>query len=166
MKVQVRIPAAVYEAARADLARPHAFAAERVGFFSAALGFPEERRAYVLLTRYVPIPDEQYVHDPGAGARIGTVAIREAIQRVLDEGSGQFHVHMHEHYGQPRPSFMDSRETPRLIESLAAAGPGSAHGAIILSRDSAWARVWAPGVERPVIASRITAVGSPLRFLA
>jgi hypothetical protein len=166
MKVQVRIPLALYEAARADLARPHPFAAERVGFFSTALGLSEGKHAFVLLTRYIPIPDEQYVNDPGAGARIGAAAIRTAIQRVLDEDSGQLHVHVHEHYGPPRPSLMDSRETPRLIESLAAAGPGSAHGAIILSQDGAWARIWLPGLARPLAASRISVVGAPLRFLS
>src|SRR5437660_1176754 len=38
MKTEVRFPGNVYSAARRDLARPHPFAAERVGFVAARLG--------------------------------------------------------------------------------------------------------------------------------
>lgn len=161
MRLSVRIPQVLHEAALADLERPHPFAAERIGFFSASFG----AEAIVCLTAYHAIADDDYVDDPCAGARINSRAIRAALQRVLDEQSGQVHVHVHHHRGRPAPSSMDARELPPLVRSFAAAGPRQVHGGLILSLDSAWADLWLPGQPRPEPAARITGVGFPLRFL-
>ena len=161
MKYAIRIPGTLYSAALADLERPHPFAAERIGFFSANFG----AQAIVCLTAYHAIADDDYIDDPRAGARINSRAIRGAMQRVLDEQSGQIHVHLHHHCGHPRPSPMDSRELPPLIRSFAATGPDQVHGGLILSLDSAWANLWLPGQTEPTTAERITSVGFPLRFL-
>jgi len=165
MKVAIRIPGTLYASALADLERTHPFAAERIGFFSASCGHGNKDENIVCLTAYHPVADDDYVDDPCAGARINSRAIRSALQRVLDEQSGQIHVHLHHHRGRPAPSSMDARELPPLIRSFSAAGPQQVSGGLILSLDSAWADLWLPGHTQLQPATRITSVGFPLRFL-
>jgi hypothetical protein len=165
MKVELRIPGQIYADALADLMRPHPFAAERVGFFSTAVGRLGDDGMIVLVTSYSVVGDQDYIDDPGAGARIGADAIRAVLQRILDHDCGQLHVHLHCHSGLPRPSRMDEREMPPLARSMGKVGLGHAHGAVILSRDRAWANVWAPGNVRPVLASKVTVVGFLFGFL-
>lgn len=165
MKAEIRLLGSVYAAVVSDLSRPHPFAMERVGFLSVALGKLSRDHVLLLAYDYTPVPDQQYIEDPWAGACIGPDAIRAAMQRTLSSGSGQFHVHLHDHSGQPRPSSTDLRDMPPLLKSLGVAGPGSAHGAIILSRDGAWAQVAVPGSNKPIEASAVTIVGFPLLFL-
>jgi len=165
MKVEIRIAGSVYAAAIADLNRPHPFAAERVGFLSTAIGKISSDHVLLLGHSYSSLPDEHYVDDLRAGACIGSNAIRASLQRVLSTGSGQLHVHVHDHYGQPRPSATDLRDMPPLIKSLSVTGPNCAHGAIIFSRDRAWAQVAVPGSPRLVEATTVTVIGFPFLFL-
>jgi len=164
MKVRVRIPRELYARVRDDLARRHEFAYERVGFLSARLGNIAGDRPLVLLTDYHPVPDDQYVDDPSSGARINSVAIREAMQRVLDTGTGVFHVHCHEHRGRPGFSWMDLEETPRVVSGLRVAGPAQVHGMLLLSNDHCIAHVWMPGSDEPVVAASVSVVGYPLEL--
>jgi hypothetical protein len=165
MRARVRIPAAVYAAALADLKRPHAFAAERVGFMSAKVGNRTGEPLLVLGTGYEPVDDDHYVEDEYVGARINTDAIRANMQRILDTGEGSFHVHLHPHKGAPRLSQTDRREIPRLVESFRLVGPSAAHGIVVLSEDRALGVIWGLGAPEPVEAEEITVVGWPLRFL-
>lgn len=164
MRVRVRIPRGLYARVRADLARRHEFAYERVGFLSARLGNVAGNRPLILLTDYHPVPDDQYVDDPKSGARINSVAIREAMQRVLDAGTGAFHVHSHEHRGRPGFSPMDMEETPRVVSGLRVAGPAQAHGMLLLSNDHCVAHVWMPASDKPVATAGISVVGYPLEI--
>lgn len=164
MTVCVRIPRELYTRMRDDLRRRHEFAYERVGFLSAKLGNRNGDELLVLLNDYHPVPDDQYIDDPYSGARINEVAIRESMQRVLDTGSGSFHVHWHAHRGRPGFSSMDLEETPRIVSSLRVAGPGQAHGMLLLSDDHCIARVWVPGSEDPLVVSRVSVVGYPLEI--
>jgi hypothetical protein len=165
MRARVRIPAALYAAALADLKRPHAFAAERVGFMSAKVGNRSGEPLLVLATGYEPVDDGHYVEDEYVGARINADAIRANMQRILDTGEGSFHVHLHPHRGAPRLSRTDRREIPRLVESFRPVGPDAAHGIIVLSEDRALGVVLRPGEPEPVEAEEIAVVGWPLRFL-
>jgi hypothetical protein len=164
MTVHVRTPRELYTRMRGDLARKHKFAYERVGFLSAKLGNRRGNESLVLFNDYHPVPDDQYIDDPYSGARINEVAIREAMQRVLDTGSGSFHVHWHAHRGGPGFSSMDLEETPRIVSSLRVAGPGQAHGMLLLSDDHCIAQVWMPGSDDPLVASRVSVVGYPLEI--
>ena len=162
MRVTVRLPRPLLDEVRADLVKPHRFAAERVGFLYGRLCHAGEGRKLVLMTGYATVSDDRYIDDPSAGARIDSHAIREAMQGVLDRGEGAFHVHLHDHRGTPRLSPMDRAEIPRLIPSFRAVGPQLAHGLIILSRDRCIADVWLPGSIKPVEAERVAVVGYPL----
>jgi hypothetical protein len=165
MNVIVRIPRSIYEMARTDLAREHAFAAERIGFLSGKTGDANEEGLIILLNRYLSIPDEDYIDDPCFGARIDSTAIRRAMQHVLDTGDSMFHLHVHEHSGKPGFSRMDHAEIPRLVESFRAVGPTAPHGMMLFSRDSAHAEVLPPGHGQFSTASKVAIVGFPISFL-
>jgi hypothetical protein len=157
MPVAVQLPRRLYHEVLADLRRPHAHAAERVGFLYGRLAPGEP--PLVAMTRYVPVPDEQYVVDDTVGARINGDAIRAAMQGVLETGDGVFHTHLHEWPGPPSFSPMDNEELPRLIPAFRAVGPAQATGLFLLSPDSAIADVWLPGSRGPERAARISIVG-------
>ncbi|MDP3071326.1 MAG: hypothetical protein Q8N18_13635 [Opitutaceae bacterium] len=165
MKVELRIPSTIRAEALKDLARQHAFAFERVGFLAATTTLLGLDHHLVLITDYHPVPDDHYIDDPSVGACIGGAAIRAAMQRVIDEGKGQLHVHLHDHAGPTGPSFTDRKGLPPVVRSLATVGPNQASGYLLFSSDSAWAELRVPGVAAPVLATKITSVGFPLLFL-
>jgi hypothetical protein len=164
MKIEIRIPASVRAEAMQDLARPHPFAFERVGFLAVTTAQLGVGHHVVLVTGYHSVPDGDYVDEPSVGACLGSAAIRAAMQRVLDDGQGQLHVHLHNHAGPPGPSFTDRRGLPPVVRSLATVGPQHASGYLIFSADSAWAELRIPGVTEPVLATKITSIGFPLLF--
>lgn len=164
MNFILRCTEELYAAALTDLRRPHPFAYERVGFFSTASVDAHENRL-VLLTGYHPVPDGHYLRSRKVGAMLGPEAIRTALGRALAERTGQLHVHLHEHDGEPIPSPTDSRELPPLAQSLGRAAPDQTSGYAILSNDAAWAELYPPPSHKPVVASRWTVIGFPLRFL-
>lgn len=157
MPIAIHLPRDLYHGILADLRRPHAHAAERIGFLYGRL-VPGDA-PLVVMTRYVPVPDEQYVVDDTVGARINGDAIRAAMQGVLDTGDGVFHTHLHEWPGTPSFSRTDNEEMPRLIPAFRAVGPTQAAGLFLLSPDSAVADVWLPGAAGPERAARISVVG-------
>ena len=55
MKVEIRIPGSLYADAIADLTRSHPFAAERIGFFSVALGRLSAEHLLLLVNGFSPI---------------------------------------------------------------------------------------------------------------
>ena len=79
MRIKIKLTGALHAEIIRDLARPHPFAAERVGFVSGRMGTLADNGRLVLLTRYHSIPDDQYLDDPSVGARIGSEAITWAI---------------------------------------------------------------------------------------
>jgi hypothetical protein len=163
MSITIRLTQKVYEEVLRDLRRPHAHAAERVGFLYGRVAAGPS--PLILMTRYSPVADERYVYYLDVGARIDGDAIRAALQGVLDSGDGVFHTHLHEWPGRPGFSLVDNRELPRLIPAFQAVGRGQATGLFLLSPDSAIADVWLPGAQRPQRAGRIAVVGYPLRFI-
>ncbi|WP_020467993.1 hypothetical protein [Zavarzinella formosa] len=156
MPITIHLPRALHQAILADLRRPHAHAAERIGFLYGRLA--TDSVPVILMTRYVPVPDEQYVVDHTVGARINGDAIRAAMQGVLDTGDGVFHTHMHEWSGRPSFSPTDDDELPNLIPAFRAVGRDQASGLFLLSPDSAIADVWLPSARGPERASQITLV--------
>jgi hypothetical protein len=112
----------------------------------------------IVMTRYAPVPNDQYVVDDTVGARINGDAIRAAMQGVLDTGDGVFHTHLHEWPGTPSFSRTDNEEMPKLIPAFRAVGPTQATGLFLLGLDSAIADVWLPGATAPDRAARISII--------
>lgn len=164
MNVQLRMTRHIYNQIRADLSRPHPFAGERVGFLFAKHGLADGDTILVLPANYQVIPDDQYIDDPKVGAKINSIAIRNAMQRSMDNGESVFHVHMHEHLGRPAFSRLDRRELFFLIQSFQNVSPKLPHGAMVLSYDDTAALIWLPNEEKPVSVAKITVVGYPVTF--
>src|SRR5262249_26964136 len=99
---------------RSDLARPHPFAHERVGFITvrAAMGW---HHLVLLAQDYHPVADADYLDDPSVGAMMGQEAIRKALDVALLNPVGMFHVHMHELPGRLWFSPTDLREQLRYV---------------------------------------------------
>ena len=161
MPIAIELPRTLYHEVVADLRRPHAHAAERIGFLYGRL--TSAVAPLIVMTRYVSVQDGQYVVDYKVGARINGDAIRAAMQGVLDTGEGVFHTHLHEWPGPPSFSATDDKELPNLIPAFRAVGPTQATGLFLLSPDSAIADVWLPGARWPKRASRISIVDYTFR---
>lgn len=163
--VQIRMTGSLHYRIHQDLARPHPFAAERVGFAFGRLGTLADEGKLILLTRYQSIPDEQYIEDETVGARIGSEAMTWAMQAVYHGRSsreGIFHVHVHPHAGRTGMSRTDAREIPKLMPGFQSVGREAAHGIVILSRDHGAGWVWLPGRKEGVAANVISVIGKPL----
>ena len=149
---------------RADLSRPHGFAAERIGFLDGRLAEAGDGVQLVLMTGYQPVDDDHYINDRRSGARINSQAIRGAMQRVLDRGQGGFHVHMHRWPGRPVLSHMDADEIPPVVTGLRRVGLGYAHGIVLLHQQECAAWVWLPGSDNAIEAQSVSVVGFPINI--
>jgi hypothetical protein len=160
--VKMKLPGSLYRHMLADLKRPHRFAYERVGFVYAKTTVLSDGTYLINYIEYNPVADEHYVEDDSVGARIGSAAIRGAMQKILDENYSGFHVHLHNHIGQPRPSGDDKEGLPGIVESFANVKPNQPHGILILSKDSFYALVKVNGERHFVIPEIIAAVQYPM----
>lgn len=166
MGTAIKLTSVLYTAMLADLARPHPFALERVGFVRARQTVGEDQ-LLILLTRYHSIPDDEYLEDPTVGARIGTNSLTWAMQACHAGRStheGLFHVHVHAHDGETDMSGTDATELPRVVSGLRAVNTATAHGIIIFSLNHGTAWVWHPGPGRPVRVDTISVIGAPLHI--
>lgn len=163
--VHVRIPRSLYERIHVDLKRPHHHAAERVGFLITSFKQYADGSFLLLMNDYHPLSDDEYVPDSSCGARIGSDAIRAAMQRVMNTGLGSFHVHIHYGSGIPCLSNTDRRELPRLVQSLCVVGPDCVHGIFLLSENACTCWVWLPGFDEPVVPEQISVVSYPMTFI-
>lgn len=140
-KLTAEISNSLYFEVRKDLARPHAFALERVGFLLCEYS----EKAETLTTRfYSPIKDSDYLEDEFVGACINSNPIRTAIQLSLKHSLGIFHVHTHEHSGNPYFSGIDLKSLAEFMPALKALNIGAPHGGFLFSEDRFLAKAWMP----------------------
>jgi hypothetical protein len=142
----------------ADLERPHTFAAERLGFLRCKTSWAKDE-LLILAAVYEAIPDEQYVDDPSAGCFFDEKAMRTMLQYSLTNHESIFHIHMHDHFGTPRFSRTDLRESAQYVPDFWHVTPDLPHGTIVLSRDMASGLCWYPKSQQVFEINRITAVG-------
>jgi hypothetical protein len=163
--VIVRIPGRLHIGMLNDLRRSHPFAFERVGFLFTRTKMLADGSVLLLAVEYVPIEDEDYIEDNTVGAKIGSVAIRKAMQHCYDLGAGCFHVHLHDHRAKPSPSHTDNKSLPRLVKSFMNITDQQANGILILSEDSAFSMIQLPGTRQFSRQNKITIVSFPMSFL-
>lgn len=161
MKTAFRIASALVGTIREDLARPHPFAAERVGFVSArpALAGPT---LSIIAVDYHSVADDDYEKDHRVGAMIGADAMRKALQVAYRGNLSMFHIHMHGHAGAPWFSQVDLSEYPRFVPDFFNVQAGLPHGAILLSRDEIIGLLWTGKERQPELLDEIIEVGAPL----
>jgi hypothetical protein len=164
MSTQLRIPKPFIDNVREDLRRPHEFAFERVGFTFCRSGTLKSGNLLLPIS-YNAVRDADYLRDGTVGARIGSGAIRIAMQQALDNEVTVLHVHLHPHKGRPGMSAVDSSESQKLIPSFFNVRPNRPHGALILSEDSAAAWLWTNKQDRPIVLRDVSIIGSPVRLL-
>jgi hypothetical protein len=160
-RLLVRLRCDLVEQVRADLARPHPFAFERVGFLYGRTETLDRTGVVVLVREFESVPDSDYLPDRGHGATIGTAAIRRALAHALETGDSILHVH--EHLGPAGPSSTDRRMYRELTPTYVAAAPAAAHGGLILGSESAYCVLWPPG-GRTFVSASARVVGFPLAF--
>ena len=165
MRVVFKLVDQLLERVRLDLARPHEFAAERVGFFICRVAGLVPEGVIVLAHDYRPVEDEDYIDDPTVGAMMGPTAIRKALEFALNNKTGMFHVHMHEHTGRPRFSRTDTRESAKFVPDFWNVSPEMPHGALVASTDSLYGFCWYPGMSAPIEIGEFVVVGSPMAFV-
>ena len=134
MKVALKMTRRLIDHTLAELNRPHAYAAERVGFL-ACRRVTSKGCVTLLGYEYMPVADAHYVRDLTCGARIDGRAIRAAMERSIADKCSLVHVHTHGSYGQPEPSHTDKKELPGIAESINNVVPNANHGWIVLSGD-------------------------------
>jgi hypothetical protein len=161
MKIHVKITGELLASIRADLCRRHAFAHERVGFLKAGASMVD-RTLILFAIAYQPVADEDYERDPLVGARIGGTAMRKGLQFAYQSRSTLLHVHTHGGRGRPEFSGIDLRSGAEFVPGFFHAIPRMPHGMIVLSNDSATAKVWLDEFDHGSYASCFTAVGAPL----
>jgi hypothetical protein len=160
MTITFKITRQLFAAVCDDLRRPHSFAAERVGWLRCRVGNAPDGGLLVLAHDYCPVADDQYVRDRSVGAMMGSAAIRAALQLALKGDTCVFHVHLHDHNGQPGFSTTDARETAKFVPDFWHVSPNLPHGAVIFSNDSMCGRCWYPGGAAVEI-TKFVIVGAP-----
>ncbi len=164
MKILFKMTSSLLQEVRQDLARPHAFAAERVGFLSCGVA-RSKGGIMVLASQYHPVADQDYIDDQSVGAMMGADAIRKALQLAYGLKRSMFHVHVHEHEGRPWFSSTDLRENRKFMPDFWHVRPEYPHGALVLSMDSAAGLCWVQANRKPIRISDFDVVGRPMTLL-
>ena len=151
---------------KADLARPHPFAFERVGFIYVRRGTLGEGQL-LLTASYQPVRDEHYTKAKAGdlvGAIINRYAITEAMQKALTTGEGVFHVHMHhfDSFGEPF-SRVDLRSLNELMPNFYSVSKDALHGAILITPKNILGKYWTPDRTAHNL-QMISVVGDPAIF--
>ena len=163
MIVTIRCPRTFHAGLVTDLERRHAFAYERVGWVFAKTSSATENEMLLFPVEYVPVKDSDYVRDDVVGARFNTASIRAALQHARNTGLSCLQTHRHDHWGHTAFSRVDINTIDNLAPSFGAMAPKAPHGGLVLSRDSAAARLWLPGGAAPAT-PRIVLIGFPMFF--
>lgn len=158
MRATIRIRSADLADMRADLARRHPFAWERVGFLTASATASADQ-LLLLVRGYLPVDDDDYVDGSGVGAEIGSEAFRKALQWAYRPRSALIHVHTHHGHGRPGFSGVDLRSGFQFVPSFFTTIPRMPQGMVVLSNDSATGLIWLSEDQAPVQVENFTQVG-------
>jgi len=159
MNTIFKITSGLLEGVRADLARPHPYAAERVGWISA--GLVEQGDGLLVLAReYRSVEDDDYLDDPTVGAMMGADAIRKARQWAMNDSAAIFHVHTHGGNRIPWFSRDDIEGHEKYVRNFFGVAPTCAHGALVLSDRYAAGKIWTAKKAEAKRISRFVEVSS------
>ncbi len=161
MKVALKITGSLLDLVRRDLARPHFFAHERVGFLTA--GAAAVPGGLMLVVRgYMPVADEDYEVAPKVGARIGSNAMRKAAQAAYRPASTILHVHTHGGRGLPGFSGVDLESGNEFVPGFFQSCPKMPHGLLVLSDNGATGLLWLEPGKPSMSIDRFIRIDQPL----
>lgn len=163
MRIHFKIPQDLYRSIHKDLARPHDFSEERLGFI---LCRPTQAitGTVIVAQDYLVTRDEWYIRDPRFGCVFNTDAMRAAMQAALTHNASIFHVHAHQHRGVPWFSRADLRESAEFVPNFWHVRPALPHGTLVFSTDRIAGLCWYPGQQIPQKIQKCSVVGSPLQI--
>lgn len=162
MNVQLKIDGRLLDQVRQDLRRPHPFAHERVGFFTA--GVADLGDCLLLLVRdYTPVADEDYEIDPNVGAKIGSAAMRKAVQSAYRPAAALLHVHTHGGRGKPGFSGVDLKSAMAFVPGFFETTPRMPHGLLVLSDNAAHGLLWLANNLPPETIDQFRRIDAPLQ---
>lgn len=162
MTVRLKIDGRLLDDARQDLRRPHAFAHERVGFFTAGAA-DLSGRLLLTVRDYMPVSDEDYEIDRKVGAKIGSAAMRKAVQSAYRPPAALLHVHTHGGRGKPAFSGVDLNSAKNFVPGFFETTPRMPHGLLVLSNDSVHGILWLANDRPPVIIDEFQRIDAPLQ---
>jgi hypothetical protein len=162
MRSRFKIPSRLMARIRADLARPHAFAHERVGFLTAGIAAAPNGDLLLFAREYRPVEEDDYVPDPTVGVKIGGAAMRRAIELAYQPRSALFHVHTHGGAGTPGFSGVDLRSGAEFVPGFFPALSRMPHGMLVLSNDSAAGLIWLRTDDGGADIGQFVFVGAPI----
>jgi hypothetical protein len=165
MNILFKITEPLLRKVHSDLARPHPFAAERVGFLACQVALIKPRALVILAREFWAVDDHDYLDDPSAGATISAAAFRRPLQETFSKPASVFHIHVHNHLGRPWFSGIDLREAGNFVPDFWHVRPEFPHGALVLSRDSVAGLCWVPRQNKPVAIPNFMVVGYPTRAI-
>ena len=142
MKLIFKITRKLFDEIRNDLARPHHYAYERVGWIRCRPSPLPQNGLLILAHDYYPVGEHAYIKSKDAAATINSDAIRKALQLALDQKVSMFHVHLHGHTGPTWFSEIDSRENRKLIPDFWNVRPELPHGAVVFSNTDINGQCW------------------------
>ncbi len=163
MKIFLRITRKLLEEIHTDLSRPHPYAFERVAFVSCTVAEQGHGDLLLLASTLHPIADLDYEVDFTAGAMLGAGAFRKALQYSFSHSVAMFHIHRHEHVGQPAFSSFDIRESACFVPDFWNVQPKFPHGTLLLSHDSMSGLIWLPETQKATSMSGFSIIGNPVR---
>jgi hypothetical protein len=161
MKYTLRIMDSLLDGVRADLRRPHSFAAERVGFMVCKFA-SSENDSTMLAFDYIAVADDTYIDDHRFGALVSSAGFLPALQRTLTEKVSICHVHLHDHSGRVRFSRPDEQETARFMPDFLKVRADAPHCALVVGKEHIWGRCWSDRARPGTVIDAIHVVGAPL----
>lgn len=162
MSVLLRMTRGFWHAMHEDLARPHLFAFERVGFLTCDVASLPTDGVLLVSNEWHSVDDGDYARNPLVGAEIGPRAFRKVLEAGYNHPSAIFHVHRHEHHGLPAFSRTDLRSMREFVPGFFNACPNRPHGALVLSLDAGAGLVWSTKSAESDSIRRFDVVGAPL----
>lgn len=162
MTVHLKIDGRLLDLVRQDLHRPHPFAHERVGFFTAGVA-DLGARLLLLVRDYTPVADEDYEIDRKVGAKIGSTAMRKAVQSAYRPAAALLHVHTHGGRGKPGFSGVDLNSAKDFVPGFFETTPRMPHGLLVLSDNAAHGRLWVASERPPVAIDQFQRIDAPLQ---
>lgn len=161
MKITLKIIGSLLDEVRADLGRRHDFAHERVGFLTA--GVAAIPNGLILVVRaYLPVDDADYELAPKVGARIGSNAMRKAVQAAYRPPAALLHVHTHGGVGKPRFSKVDLFSADQFVPGFFQTVPRMPHGLLVLSNNAATGKLWLAADRHAIAIDQFVRVDAPL----
>jgi hypothetical protein len=81
---------------------------------------------------YTPVADEDYEINDKVGAKIGSAAMRKAVQSAYRPAAAPIHIHTHGGHGKPGFSGVDLNSAKDFVPGFFETTPRMPHGGLLV----------------------------------